>query len=200
MKEKRSVANSQLPDPETWVDQYGDYLYRYALFRVQDPATAEDVVHETFLVALQTREGFEGRSSVRTWLTGILKHKIIDHFRRESREQRVDNIETVLESMDALFDETGQWKVRPTEWNANPRKLLEQKEFWKVLNRCLAELPVRLAQAFMLREMGGLSREEICNVLRISATNYWVILYRARMHLRRCLEINWFGAKPLGSP
>ena len=195
MRGKRSVVDSQMLDPEVWVDRYGNYLYGYALSRIQNPAIAEDLVQETFLAALKNRENFEGRSSERTLLTGILKHKIIDYLRKHSRENPIDNIEQVLESTEAFFDETGRLKVKPTEWTVHPAKLFEQKEFWKVFHSCLSELPTKLAQAFVLREMDGLSSEEICKVLNISASNCWVMLYRARMHLRGCLEINWFGGQ-----
>jgi RNA polymerase sigma-70 factor (ECF subfamily) len=192
MDQSRSMADHELLDPEEWVDQYGDYLYRYALSRVRDPANAEDLVQETFVAALHTRQTFQGRSSEKTWLTAILKHKIMDHFRKQSREQPSDDIETLAESVDEVFDEKGNWKIKPTEWAADPVKLYEQKEFWGVFYRCLSELSRRLATAFTLREMDGLSTEEICKTLNVSATNVWVMLYRARMYIRRCLEINWF--------
>lgn len=193
MNEKQSVADHQMPEAESWVDLYGDYLYRYALSRIRDSVIAEDLVQETFLSALQAREDFRGDSSMRTWLTGILKHKIIDHFRKSSREKTVNNIEPLAESIDSLFDEKGQWRVRPNNWAVNPSELFEQKEFWKVFERCLSELPARQAQTLTLREMDGLSSEEICKVLNVSASNCWVMLYRARMYMRRCLEINWFS-------
>ncbi len=195
MNEKRPVTDIQIPDPETWVDQYGDYLYRYAISRVQDSSIAEDLVQETFVSAIQARMNFKGRSSERTWITSILKHKVIDHFRKTSREQSTDDIESSAEALDDFFDENGRWKEGPAKWNITPTSLLERKEFWKVLYKCLSELSNSLARVFMLREMDGLSTEEICKVLNISATNCWVMLSRARMYLRRCLEINWFGVR-----
>jgi len=181
-----------LSDPETWVDQYGDYLYRFALSRIQDSSVAEDLVQETLVAALQARNSFKGRSSERTWITSILKNKIVDHFRKIKREQVVDEIESPEGLMDELFDEKGEWQAGPAKWTINPTELLEQKEFWKILSRCLSELSTMKARAFVLREMDGLSTEEICKVLNISPTNCWVLLHRARMSLRQCLEINWF--------
>ncbi len=143
--------------------------------------------------ALRTRENFEGHSSVRTWLTGILKHKIIDHFRTNNREQPAEDIQSLVESTDELFDHKGNWKVGPAEWSVNPTMLYERKEFRNVLSSCLSEISSRLASAFVLREMDGLTTEEICKVLDISSTNLWGILHCARMHMRRCLEINWFA-------
>ena len=180
-------------NPEEWVEQYGDYLYGFALARVQDPSTAEDIVQETFLAALHSLKNFEGRSSERTWLTGILKHKIIDFYRKKAKEQPIDDIVYHLETLDEVFDKNGQWKVKPAKWTADPQKLYEEGEFMKVLHNCLSELSSRLSSAFILREMIGESTEEICKVLNITATNLWVMLYRARMNLRRCLEINWFA-------
>ena len=182
----------ELSDPETWVDQYGDYLYRFALSRVRDSSVAEDLVQETLVAGLQAQNSFKGRSSERTWFTSILKNKIVDHFRKINRDQVVDEIESSNEFMDGLFDETGHWKAGPAKWTVNPNELLDRKEFWKVLSRCLSELSTLMARAFMLREMDGLNTEEICKVLNISATNCWVLLHRARMSLRQCLEINWF--------
>ena len=195
MNETGTADNRHMPDPEIWVDQYGDYLFRFALSRLRDRSAAEDLVQETFLAALHARENFKGRSSVTTWLTGILKHKIIDHLRKGSREQPVEDVESFTPTLDDLFDEKGKWKIGPSKWNVSPMELYEQKEFWRILALCLSELSDRLAQIFTLRELEELSTKEICKVFDISATNCWVMLYRARMLLRRCLEINWFSVK-----
>jgi len=192
MKENQSVAEGQRTDPEKWVVDYGDYLYRYALSRVQDPATAEDLVQETFLAALRAQAGFRGQSSERTWLTGILKHKVIDHIRRKSRERPVNDIEASVDSLDERFDDKGHWRVGPAKWTVNPRKLLEQKEFWTVFYSCLSKLSDRLAQALVLREMDGLSSDEIRKIFNTSETNTYVLLHRARMRMRDCLEARWF--------
>ena len=182
----------QVGDPETWVDQHGDYLYSYALSRIKDPTTAEDLVQETLLAALKEQEGFEGRSSLRTWLIAILKHKVVDYLRKRSREQPLDDREPDVDGSDAFFDEKGNWMLRPAKWTTDPTELLEQKEFWEVFTRCLSDLPVRQAQAFQLREMDGLDCSKICNVMEITASNCWVILYRARMNMRHCIQANWF--------
>jgi len=174
------------------VDQFGDYLYRYAISRVRDSTIAEDLVQEVFLAAFQSRKNFQHRSSEKTWLTGILKHKIADSFRKKAKEQWVDNIESNINKLEKFFDQKGQWKIKPVNWNADPYKLYEQNEFMKVLFDCLAGLSERQAKAFILREVVGESTKEICKILDISATNSWVILYRARMHLRSCIEVNWF--------
>jgi RNA polymerase sigma-70 factor (ECF subfamily) len=199
MNQKQPALDSHALDPEVWVDQHGDYLYRFALARINDPSAAEDLVQETFLAALVARKNFESRSGVRTWLTAILKHKIVDYFRKNSKEQAREDIETIGEAIDSLFDNTGQWKIKPGKWYVNPMKIYEQKEFLKILYACLAKLPERLANAFVLREMEGLSTEEICKALDVSATNSWVMLYRARMGLRGCLEMHWFNSNTRGN-
>lgn len=185
-------ASEELEDPAIWVDRYGDYLYRFALARVKDPSSAEDLVQETFLAALKGREKFQRRSALKTWLTAILKHKIIDQLRKKNRIQTIEDIDAVGETVDGFFEKSGAWRIRPGNWDVNPGKILEQRQFMDTLYQCLSELPERLARAFMLREMEGLSTEELCKSMQITATNSWVMLYRARAYLRRCLEINWF--------
>jgi RNA polymerase sigma-70 factor (ECF subfamily) len=198
MTKKRAEINSQIENPESWVDQYGDFLYRFALSRIKDPSIAEDLVQETFLAALKARKNFQGRSSARTWLIAILKHKIVDHIRKQVREQTSDKVESIFNAAandpaDTSFNDEGDWRIRPSNWAIDPMKLYEQKEFMDVLYHCLGGLPKRQAEAFMMREIDGFSTEEICKVLNISATNSWVILYRARMWLRQCLENNWLN-------
>lgn len=192
---KPKAESARIENPELWVDSYGDFLYRFALSRVKDPSIAEDLVQETFLAALRARENFKGQSAGRTWLTAILKHKIVDHIRKKIREPSSDKIETLTDMTDPDFDERGEWSTRPGKWAVNPGNLYEQREFLDVLYRCLAELPERLAEAFIKREMDGLSTEEVCKELGITATNSWVMLYRARMSLRRCLENKWLSAE-----
>jgi RNA polymerase sigma-70 factor (ECF subfamily) len=198
-----SVIKETLSNPEYWVDQYGDYLFRYAMSRLRDRALAEEAVQETFLAALKSKQSFEGQSSERTWLVGILKHKIIDHFRKTSRELPLYEDQSAPESEDA-FRKTGEWvghwspEAAPGEWGADPIRTLQQKEFWEVLERCLTMLPERLAQVFVLREMEEMSSAEICKTLNITESNLWVMLHRSRAQLRRALENNYFK-KPVRS-
>jgi RNA polymerase sigma-70 factor (TIGR02943 family) len=193
------VATLPGPDPDLWIDQHGDYLYKYALFRLRDPAIAEDAVQETLLAALQGYKKFAGRGSERTWLVGILKHKIIDYFRKSSREKPLDLDESKHLEHDEYFRDSGEWighwrpDLAPMDWNANPVDLVQQGEFMLVFQKCLGPLPDRVSQAFTLREIEGLTSDEICQVLSITVNNLWVMLHRARMHLRRCIEVNWFA-------
>jgi len=200
MTKKRAEINSQIENPESWVDQYGDFLYHFTLSRIKDPSIAEDLVQETFLAALKARKNFQGRSTARTWLIAILKHKIVDHIRKQVREHTSDKLESMLNTaandpVDSSFNDEGDWRIRPSKWAIDPMKLYEQKEFMDILYQCLGELPQRQAEAFMMREIDGLSTEEICKVLNITATNSWVMLYRARMWLRRCLENSWLSTE-----
>ncbi|WP_447979962.1 sigma-70 family RNA polymerase sigma factor [Candidatus Nitrospira bockiana] len=188
-----SMATDAPSDPEQWLTRHGDYLYRCALLRVHDARAAEDVVQETLLAALQSRTRFAGRSSERSWLVGILKHKVIDHFRKHSREAPAEDGDVHGGGeREHSFDDVGNWHPdgRPKEWGEDPGVLLERKEFWDGLSRCLETLPPRLARVFSLRELDDVSTEEICQILDISANNLWVMLHRARMQLRRCLEMN----------
>jgi RNA polymerase sigma-70 factor (TIGR02943 family) len=198
VNKQKSISNNPVENPEKWVDLYGDYLYGYAFYRVYEATVAEDLVQETFLAALRSFKNFQYRSSIKTWLTGILKHKIIDHFRKKAKEQQIDDIEPNINKLDDLFTKNGQWKIKPANWNADPQKLYDQKEFIKILHKCLSGLPGRQAGAFILREIDGESTKEICKILGISTTNSWVLLHRARMYLRRCLEIKWFNNVDVG--
>ena len=196
------TAPVTVPDPGLWVDEHGDYLFKYAMFRLRDASRAEDAVQETLLAALQAYENFAGRGSERTWLVGILKHKIIDHFRRLSREAPIgEGVEEAL-AHDELFRPRGdEWEdhwrqeCAPVDWHANPEQLAEQHEFWEIFSRCLEPLPPRTSSAFTLREVDGLTSEEICEVLGVTTSNLWVMLHRARLHLRNCIEINWIKQK-----
>jgi RNA polymerase sigma-70 factor (ECF subfamily) len=176
----------------TKIEALRPYLLRFAALELRNPETAEDCVQEALLAALAAEASFEGRSNLRTWLTGILKHKIVDAIRRGKRERPVEDLEDEAGELEALFDETGHWREPPQPWD-NPDGALHQKQFLQALEDCLACLPARTAQIFMLREHLGLEVAEICKELGLTATNCGVLLYRARMALRQCLEKNWFA-------
>lgn len=198
MSEAQAKSPYQFPDPERWLDDYGDYLFKYAVFRLRDANVAEDAVQETFLAALKAHENFQGRGSERTWLVGILKHKIIDHFRRAGREAPIGEDFDEGPEHREFFERPDQWQGHwnndrsPNDWHATPAELMERSDFWKVFDDCLSPLPKRTISAFTLREVDGLKSEEICEILSIKVNNLWVMLHRARLHLRNCLELNWF--------
>jgi RNA polymerase sigma-70 factor (ECF subfamily) len=189
-----SSPRHRLSEPETWLAQHGDALYRYAYFRLRDRAQAEDLVQETLIAALQARPGFAGRASERTWLIGILKNKLVDYLRKSVRERPLADVAATETEIDALFDagDADHWKKPPAAW-ANPAQALEQKQFWKIFMECFEALPARQAQAFSLCELEGLEGEEACKVLGIATTNLWVMMHRARLRLRECLETHWFS-------
>jgi RNA polymerase sigma-70 factor, ECF subfamily len=186
-----------IPDLAAQLDTHRTYLLRVARLQLRDDALAEDVVQDTLLAAVQGAAGFSGKSSVKTWLTGILKHKIVDAIRRKQASPefaRLDD-ESRIDEFDALFDETGHWEQPPASWG-DPDADFERREFFDIVDFCLEQLPPNTARVFMMREVLELESPEICKELAITTTNLWVILYRARMALRLCLEKNWFGARP----
>ena len=175
------------------VEALRPYLLRFAALQLRDAAAAEDAVQEALLAALAGQASFASRANLRTWLTGILKHKIVDAIRRQAREPALpEGAEEDLEELDGLFNRQGHWDERPAAWG-DPDGALEQAQFYRALEACLARLPARTAQCFMLREHLGLETAEICKELAITPTNCWVMLYRARMTLRACLQQTWFG-------
>jgi RNA polymerase sigma-70 factor (ECF subfamily) len=183
----------EITKPETWVDLYADSLFRYALLRIADKAVAEELVQETFVAALSTvgNSRFRGESACKTWLTGILKHKLLDHLRQKYRHQ-ARSIEVIRESeIEDSFDARGNWRVKPGQWGGNPEKHYEEQELMLIIMECIAALGQRQADAFRLRELEGEEAEEICKVLNISTTNYWVLMHRARLAMRRCMELQW---------
>jgi len=173
---------------DDWVDQYGDALFHFALARVSRREVAEDLVQETFLAAVKSQTRFKGQSSEKTWLFGILKHKVIDHYRKSRSTVYTRDLGPDPENMDVFFNAKKGWQMRPEHWSANPGKSQEVKEALDHFYRCLSDLPRRTADVFVLREIDGLSTEEICKRFDITSSNCWVILYRARMLLRKCLE------------
>jgi RNA polymerase sigma-70 factor (ECF subfamily) len=182
-------------DPAGWVDRHGDSLYRYALLRLRAPDLAADVVQETFLEALRARESFAGRASERTWLFGILRHKIVDQIRKASRQSARSNGPTTNGAEAWPFDARGHWRDGPASWAASPSREFETKEFWEVFGGCMAKLPRGIADAFFLRELDGLSADDVQEALGITPANLWKRLHRARILLRKCLESNWFSQR-----
>ena len=170
------------------------YLMRVARLQLRDAALAEDVVQDTLTAALTAQGGFTGKSSVKTWLTGILKHKIVDAIRRKQREPLAASTldeEADLEDFEGLFRDNGAWQTPPADWG-DPEQALSRRQFFDVMEFCLEKLPPNTARVFIMREVMDLTTEEICKELAITANNLWVMLYRARMALRMCLEQKWF--------
>jgi RNA polymerase sigma-70 factor (ECF subfamily) len=180
-------------DPDA-LQQHRSYLLRYAMLQLRDPHLAEDVVQETLMAAIENRSGFSAQSGLRTWLVGILKHKIMDLLRKRAREPQLNIAEGEDENelIDVLFNENGRWASPPQSWNA-PEQSMENAHFWQIFEQCNERMPINTARAFMMREFMDMTTDEICQELSISTTNCWVILHRARLALRECLDLNWFG-------
>ncbi len=176
-----------LSDPERWVAEHGDYLFRYALGRLRDPARAEDAVQETFLAALKGGKSFAGKSAEKSWLTGILKNKIFDYYRKASRETSFTDLDFYADEESDRFVadglNKGGWihELGPLEWSADSGESLDKEMFWKTFRDCSGKLPQNVATVFTLREVDGVDSKEICATLKISESNLWVMLHRARM-------------------
>jgi RNA polymerase sigma-70 factor, ECF subfamily len=172
-------------------------LVRFAILQLRNETLAEDVVQDALIAVLEKPDRFAGQSSLRTYVTGILKHKILDVMRASKREYRIEtgDGESEADVIDALFKPDGHTVDMPRQWG-DPDATLEQKDFFRVLEICLQRLPARTARIFMMREWLELETEEICKELGITTSNAWVMLYRARLQLRECLDLNWFGNRP----
>lgn len=169
-------------------------LLRFAMLQLRNTSAAEDVVQDALLAVLEHPDRFAGQSSLRTYVTAILKHKIIDVMRASRREFPImaADGESDTDVIDALFKEDGHTVSVPRAWG-DPGAALQQKDFFRVLESCLERLPEKTARIFMMREWLELETDEICKELRISSSNAWVMLYRARVQLRECLDLRWFG-------
>ena len=170
-------------------------LLRFARTQLRNDAWAEDAVSETVVAALEKPQAFSGRSQLKTWLVGILKHKVIDQLRRHKREATVLTSDDEEDLDDLLFAADGHWREVPAEWG-NPDEVLRQRQFIDVMEACVEALPPTQARVFMMREWLELSSDEVCKELTITSTNLWVLLHRARLRLRECLQAGWFDAHP----
>lgn len=182
-------------DPSSWVDAYGDYLYRYAVTRVSSPTVAEDLVQETFLAGIKSLKNFGGRSTLKTWLTGILKFKIMDHYRNSSREKTFTQLSSFYEDEEQNhFGENGHWlggDYSPAGWSPEQWEKMDRQEFMNQFLRCSKKLPPKVRQVYLMREIDGIDSKDIVEQLDITPQNLWTILHRARMALRKCLQDNW---------
>lgn len=174
---------------------HGEML-KFAKLQLRDDSAAEDAVQEALAAALSNRKSFDNRSRLKTWVFGILKNKIVDIIRERVRSPSFAPEEIPEHAYDDLFDENGHWQedARPGDWG-DPEKIASNRQFWVVFEICLNRLPENAARIFMMREMLGLETAEICKELGISSTNCWVVLHRARMGLRLCLEERWFNSE-----
>lgn len=185
------------PDFSTQVAEARSYLLRFARLQLRNDTWAEDVVSETLLAALDRPQSFAGRSQLRTWLVGILKHKIIDTLRQRKREVLVDggSDDDHADPLDHIaFKPDGHFSEKPADWG-DPEQDLRNRQFMAIMDACTQKLPAVQGRLFLMREWLELSSEDICKELGLTPTNFYVQLHRARLRLRECLELNWFAAR-----
>lgn len=176
-------------DPQKWVDNYADALYAYTITRIGDVQAAEDIVQNTFLSAWNARDSYRGQASEKNWLYAICKNKIIDYFRKKASSAHL-----VPAGEEALyFDDKDHWKkeTAPKDWGMSATEPVESKEFYSVLDKCKQKLKEIQRSVFVMKYMEDIDSDEICRLLGITAANYWVLIHRAKLHLRKCLEKNW---------
>lgn len=182
------------------IESHRPYLVRYALAQLRDAQLAEEAVQEALLAAIEGIGSFDGRSTLRTWLTSILRFKVIDLQRRAMKERAHVDIDAAAAEPEGdawlgeFFDDSGHWRSPPRAWN-DPEAALEQRRFWETFERCLSRLSPKAARVFFRREVLGDDAEAICGDEGITASNCWVMLHRARIALRACLESGWFGGQ-----
>jgi RNA polymerase sigma-70 factor, ECF subfamily len=188
-----TTAASTLGGAEScdWLSMHGDYLFNLAVGQVRDPLVAEDLVQETFLAALKARERFSGRSTDRTWLVGILRHKIYDHLRRICRERPARSGASPERPVQEAWDDSVLWVHEVAVECLEPSRRMELAEFREALELALGNLPPRIAQVFQLYEVEERPNREVCQRLSISESNLWVMLHRARKQLRQELGTWW---------
>lgn len=178
---------------DEWVNKYADMLYNYTITRVNDKGTAEDLVQDTFLSAWRAKDSYNAEASEKTWLFAICKNKIIDHYRKKStgKEQYAE-----LDTTSHFFDDAEHWtkQDQPNEWGISYTSTVETKEFYGILEYCKKKLQEMQRNVFVMKYMEDLEAEEICKVLNISSSNYWVIIHRAKLQLRKCIEQNWVNS------
>lgn len=180
---------------ENQIAEHRIYLLRFARLQLRNDTWAEDAVSETMLAALAKPQAFANKSQLKTWLVGILKHKIIDSIRQRSREVNMNAFEDEDggDLLNALtFKPDGHFVEPPADWG-NPEQDLSSQQFLMVLEACNEKLPPAMGRVFLMREWLEMSCDEVCKELGLTSTNLYVQLHRARLRLRECLELNWFG-------
>lgn len=183
---------SNILNPEKWVQNHSDYLYNYAVYKVSDEIVAQDLVQDTFIAGLKGKGSFKGNSAERTWLVSILKRKIIDHYRKSSVRKNTTNTDFSLPfNADGVYQNHWSDEGEPGKWNIDQSNDLEKNEFQKALELCLSLLPPQWREVFHMKMMEECSSEEICKDLNITSSNLWVIIHRAKLKMRACIEKNW---------
>jgi len=164
-------------------------MYRYALLRLGDPDSAADAVQEALLAGIRGRGEYRGEAQERTWLIGILRHKVVDAIRKR-RRGAVGGLD---EQSEPEQFRNGWFKEEPAVWNVLPQSPAERGELRDLLVSCLESLPDTMRQALCLREIDGLQSAEVCKILDITPTNLWTLVHRAKLRMRDDLSRRWFG-------
>lgn len=186
MKMNRETINSQ-----QWAERYADGMFRFALLRVNDEEHAEDIVQNTFLTALKAKDSFAGLSSEKTWLFGILKNKIMEHYREKKKNQKYGlSLEDNHDPCESDFDGKGHWQSFSFHWGTDPEKAVVDKELLQIFWGCMNTLSPKFRELYVLREIEGCDSETICSESDITPNNLWVILHRARNLLKKCMEVH----------
>ncbi|OAD46432.1 sigma-70 family RNA polymerase sigma factor [Polaribacter atrinae] len=187
MTQEQVVLNT-----DKWIDNYADYMYNYAVVRVNNSDLAKDLVQDTFFAGLKSAKNFQGKSTERTWLISILKRKIIDYYRKINSKK--GQAEVRMNFYDDGENE-GNWLEErvPKSWDNQSEKTIENEELKSQLESCIDALPEKYAMVFRMKTIQEFETEEICKELDITASNLWVIIHRARTQLRKCMEDNWFN-------
>ena len=180
---------------EQWVKQFGDELYSWAFFKTSSKEVAEDLVQDTFLAAFHKIDGFQGKSQPKTWLFSILNNKVIDYYRLSARTTKKNFSLTEnsgYELSDGLFNKYGCWKTNDISavWDQED-ELLDNTDFNTVMEACMDELPQKWKLAVTSKYLTEKKTETICQELEITASNYWQIVHRSKLLLKKCLELKW---------
>lgn len=177
--------------PDNWVNNHADYLFNYAITRVNNHEIAKDLVQETFFAGLKAMENFQGKASERTWLISILKRKIIDYYRKINSAKGKAEVKM---NFYTEGEREGEWIEErvPNSWSSQVEKDIENRELGMALEKCIDALPEKYSIVFRMKTIDQFETEEICKELNITSSNLWVIIHRARTQLRRCMEVNWF--------
>jgi RNA polymerase sigma-70 factor (ECF subfamily) len=180
-----------LLNPNEWIDLYVDYLFNYAISRINDREIAQDLVQETFLAGLKSMKNFKGEATERTWLISILKRKIIDHYRKINSNKGKAEVRIVSNDDTETVGDWLQNRVADT-FDKTAEDTLQNEELGDAIYNCLSKLPKKQADIFKMKTIEGLETEDICNELEITPSNLWVIIHRARTAMALCLKENWF--------
>lgn len=180
-----------------WVNDWTQDLLSWALLKTNDTDVSQDLVQETFLAALKSFENFQNKSQPKTWLISILNHKISDHFSKTSKNKIVNSksmsSDDATHLIDSYYDDNGGWQKDSFSnvWDKEDASLLDNPDFIKVWEACMEDLPPKWKEAITSKYIFDKKSDEISQELNISVTNYWQYISRAKVLLKKCIEVYW---------